>query len=281
MSKLIHDYIIIAPYFHPPYPQIQTWDGIVGGERLVTMSCSDKVARWNLLGVQGALLSLYIEPVYLKSITVGKYYSEEHLTRAVYSRISSVPNLPESYTPTLPLLLHTGEIAQRSKDVSQKTPDKSFNWTWGDNKVEVVNARTGKLNDEIPSRLCKQMLYEKFIGLWDGLACEKLKLEVVKVIPNAACSKDTPPGPSTSSNAKSDVLPFAIDTKPSMPPGLDLADSKGSICSSLSLSRACSYGQVKALAKDYQLAKEAFIQHFNECWSGWVKKPQEQNDFYL
>ena len=252
----------------------------MGGERLVTMSCSDKVARWNLLGVQGALLSLYIEPVYLKSITVGKYYSEEHLTRAVYSRISSLTNLPESYTPTLPLLLHTGEIAQRSKDVSQKTPDKSFNWTWGDNDVEVVNARSGKLNDEIPSRLCKQMLFEKFINLWDGLACEKVKLEVVKLIPNAACSKGSQGGPPISSDGKSDVLPFEIDTKPTMP-GLDLADCKGSICSSLSLSRACSYGQVKALAKDYQLAKEAFVQHFNESWNGWVKKPQEQNEFYL
>ena len=82
----------------------QAWDAIIGGERLLTMSCSDKIARcgdsdgiivaklidlfrrWNVLGLQGALLSLYIQPVYLSSIILGSLYHCNHLERGVFTR---------------------------------------------------------------------------------------------------------------------------------------------------------------------------------------------------
>lgn len=58
------------------------------GEPTLSLSCSDKLARWGVLGFQGALLSHYLEEaLYFTSVVVGKCpYSQEVMHRALVAR---------------------------------------------------------------------------------------------------------------------------------------------------------------------------------------------------
>lgn len=57
-----------------------------------------------MVGIQGSLLSIFVEPIYFSSIILGSLYHGDHLSRAMYQRISNIEDLPPLYTLNKPLL---------------------------------------------------------------------------------------------------------------------------------------------------------------------------------
>ncbi|KAF8771905.1 tRNA-specific adenosine deaminase 1 like protein [Argiope bruennichi] len=148
------------------------------GDPTWSMSCSDKIALWNVCGIQGALLSSLLEaPVYLSSIIFGKCpFDSKAIQRAVIERISDVTFLPSQYYINKPMIFQStikfefskGSIEDRIDCPSIACP-MSIIWCDIPGFLEVaVNGRKQgftKKNINKPSArvsICKSMLLEKF-----------------------------------------------------------------------------------------------------------------------
>ena len=57
------------------------------------VSCSDKIAKWNILGIQGSLLSPLIKPIYIRSIVIGRKQCITHSERAFCCRLQNIDKL--------------------------------------------------------------------------------------------------------------------------------------------------------------------------------------------
>ena len=254
---------------------IQTWDGILQSERLYTMSCSDKLARWNILGIQGSLLSLYIQPVYFSSVIIGSIFNPEHIRRALNQRVSSICPSESPFSPHSPELY--GLSAESSRNI-QKSPTVSINWITGDDvNGEIVDAVTGKTRERQPSRLCKSSLYERFLNLWDRITPSETKQYAAQFIDQVEALEEERRMLLLPGN-----LPLGITQLGTSAPAVSKGKTslKGTRSADrVELARKLTYGQVKELAEEYQKAKSQLLDHFKRLYGGWIEKPVEQDAF--
>ncbi|XP_049478450.1 tRNA-specific adenosine deaminase 1 isoform X1 [Panthera uncia] len=91
------------------------------GDRTRSMSCSDKLARWNVLGCQGALLMhLLEEPLYLSAVVIGRCpYSQEAMRRALTGRCQNVSALPKGFGVQEVTIQQSGLLFEQSRGAVQ------------------------------------------------------------------------------------------------------------------------------------------------------------------
>ncbi|KAH9049265.1 hypothetical protein EDB83DRAFT_2226844, partial [Lactarius deliciosus] len=95
---------------------LRTKPGRADAPRVLSMSCSDKIARWSVLGIQGALASLVLQPMYIHAIVLGEVDEamqaqvRRDCERAFYGRLGRLDGTLVLFWLCITLWLHFTDV---------------------------------------------------------------------------------------------------------------------------------------------------------------------------
>eukprot|EP00984_Skeletonema_dohrnii_P010951 scaffold4319_cov133-Skeletonema_dohrnii-CCMP3373.AAC.5 len=166
-------------------------------------SCSDKICRWNCIGLQGSfLMPLLDSPMYMTTLTVGRKFSRAVCQRAVCCRAEGFGNSSnDKYKLNHPALMETNVYMDESgthqmEGLKMIGEDASFDsnlcWVWwpgkGSNDADCIDGKTGLIATSCNGETVQNASYSDV----STYALLKINLEILRMCgaPEAASLTD-------------------------------------------------------------------------------------------
>uniref|UniRef100_A0A1I7ZTZ3 A to I editase domain-containing protein n=1 Tax=Steinernema glaseri TaxID=37863 RepID=A0A1I7ZTZ3_9BILA len=106
------------------------------------MSCSDKILKWNTLGVQGCLLTQFIRPLYISSFVFQHQFDKSQVTRALCCRAAGL-SFEDNIYHVNHARYHTSFDDTKDSVESLHHQENATNWNAAEKTVEITNCATG------------------------------------------------------------------------------------------------------------------------------------------
>ncbi|KAH7047686.1 adenosine deaminase/editase [Linnemannia elongata] len=201
---------------------LRTKPGRGDSEPTLSMSCSDKIARWNILGLNSALVMPFLEkPLYLKSVVTKELFDAEALERAFLGRIQSCPGSRTDEASTTSATLHPHGISVHKSEIafefSKEAVSKqsaqngiasppvacasSLSWIASEpqlTEVLINGCKAGasvkkQIQPKSRSRLCKINMFASSVDLWRSVSPQPPLVQ--SMMSKAGAGSPSEPGP--------------------------------------------------------------------------------------
>lgn len=123
-------------------------------------SCSDKILVWNHIGIEGTVLSVFYNPIYIKAYVINSRFDEEAMKRGCFLRVQ--------YRETSPLFVETKLDFKYKKSLERiKSSNVCINYIINCGTEYTVGSAGKKygsnktdFSDKCLSRLCPYLLFK-------------------------------------------------------------------------------------------------------------------------